>query len=224
MCCITFPFCHLYPASFVLICYTLSLKAHTLQGYHRAVTVHFFNNNFSCSLFIFSFLFESFSSCYIFIVASILPLAPLIGLWNKFRYRMPIFKFFLGCCTFSLKLFDRNNDWQCLCLLPDADFYPQWDCAVCDRAQSSQLLVPNMELILPEDAFLYLIVFWPLKNAFLSDLALSQKAIYIFTTKTLENMLQQDTLWYDVMQFSLGDGDKRGTNIWQMWHCLLEDS
>lgn len=80
MCCITFPFCHLYPASFVLICYTLSLKAHTLQGYHWAVTVHFFNNKFSCSLFILSFLFESFSSCYIFIVASILPLAPLIGL------------------------------------------------------------------------------------------------------------------------------------------------
>lgn len=70
-----------------------------------------------------------------------------------------------------------------------------------------------MELILPEDAFVYLIGFWPLKNAFLSDLALSQRTIYIFTTKTLENMLQQDTLWYAVMQFSLGDGDKRGTNI-----------
>lgn len=70
-----------------------------------------------------------------------------------------------------------------------------------------------MELILPEGPLTYLIVFWPLQNAFLSDLALSQIAIFIFTTKTTENMLQQDTLLYAGAQFSPGAGDKRGTNI-----------
>lgn len=88
----------------------------------------------------------------------------------------------------------------------------QWERAVCDGAQYFQLSVPNMELILPEAAFICLTVFWPLQNAFLSDLALSQIAMYIFTTKTPENR-KQDTLWYAGTQFSPGAGDKRGTNI-----------
>lgn len=87
-------------------------------------TVHFFSNNFSCCLFILSFLFESFCSCYIFIVASIISWAPLIGLWNKFRFLIPIFTFVPELFyIFSLKLVDRSNDRQLL--LPDAaDFLP----------------------------------------------------------------------------------------------------
>lgn len=93
---------------------------------------------------------------------------------------------------------------------------PLWDCAACDRAQSSQLWVPNTELILPEGALNYLTAFWPLLNFFLSGLALCQIAIYIFTTEIAENLLQQDTLWYVGMQFSPEAGDKRRTNMRQM--------
>jgi len=70
-----------------------------------------------------------------------------------------------------------------------------------------------MKMILPEGALIYLTVFWPIQNAFLFDLALSLIAIYIYKTKTPENMLQQAIRWYAAMQLSSGAGDKRGTNI-----------
>lgn len=73
MCCITFPFCHLYPASFVLICYTLSLKAHTLQGYHWAVLCISSILTFPVAC---SFSLSYLSPSVLFIFSSLLPYFP----------------------------------------------------------------------------------------------------------------------------------------------------
>lgn len=94
----------------------------------------------------------------------------------------------------------------------------QREYATCVGDQYSLLLVPDMELILPEGAFIISHCFLSFtKCSSLWSCSSSNNNIYIFigNTPTLTpKNLQQDTAG---IHFSSGAGDKIGNNIWQMW-------
>lgn len=136
----------IYVLHLLFLYVTINVRKHTqckvIPAQYCKVSSFFFLNLFffnyyffNCSLFIFCFLFKSFVSCCIFIIAAIFSLALLIGLWNRFRILIHIFMFFHGLLrVFSLQLFDKNNDHHLP--LPDAaDLYPpKGICYLCRRS------------------------------------------------------------------------------------------